>query len=356
MRSSSRRIVGGLGAGLLSLSLAGCATVVGVTDAPTATVGGALPSPQAQAIATQVVAAAEQATAAPGAEGDAVRATAFSGTALTAASADAKLAATVSQEAKNARTLTASPPVVLAVSRGLDYPRSMVVQTTRAQSGLPVLHLLTTPDVRTPYRIAASTLMLPSAAVKAFDKVAQGSPVLGDGSGLVVRPEDLTKRYAASLAFPAAAAPTEAPPTEAPPTEATPTEATPTEATPTDAPFTDDTFATGVRASAVSQSQGLATIATLTQQHDLADVIGGLRVAGGKGALVFTVLDRKDSVVNKPGAVVTPLPAFTALTGLTTVTAEASQHTLEFVAFFVPERGQAVVVGAEEHLVAASGT
>ena len=346
MRSSSRRIVGGLGAGLLSLSLAGCATVVGVTDAPTATVGGALPSPQAQAIATQVVAAAEQATAAPGAEGDAVRATAFSGTALTAASADAKLAATVSQEAKNARTLTASPPVVLAVSRGLDYPRSMVVQTTRAQSGLPVLHLLTTPDVRTPYRIAASTLMLPSAAVKAFDKVAQGSPVLGDGSGLVVRPEDLTKRYAASLAFPAAAAPTEAPPTEA----------TPTEATPTDAPFTDDTFATGVRASAVSQSQGLATIATLTQQHDLADVIGGLRVAGGKGALVFTVLDRKDSVVNKRGAVVTPLPAFTALTGLTTVTAEASQHTLEFVAFFVPERGQAVVVGAEEHLVAASGT
>ncbi|WP_411285414.1 hypothetical protein [Lapillicoccus sp.] len=341
MRSSNRRIVVGLGAGLLSLSLAGCATVVGVTDAPTATVGGALPSSQAQAIATQVVAAAEKATTAPGAEGDAVRATAFSGMALTAASADAKLAATVSAEVKNARTVTASPPVVLAVSRGLDYPRSMVVQTTRAQSGLPVLHLLTTPDVRTSYRIAASTLMLPSAAVKAFDKVAQGSPVLGDGSSLAVRPEDLTKRYAASLAFPAAASPTDAPPTDAPPT---------------DAPFSDDTFATGVRASAVSQSQGLANIATLTQQHDLADVIGGLRVAGGKGALVFTVLDRRDSVVNKPGAVVTPLPAFTALTGLTTVTAEASQHTLEFVAFFVPERGQAVVVGAEEHLVAASGT
>ena len=336
MRSRNRRILGGLGAGLLSLSLAGCATIVGVTDAPTATVGGALPSSQAQAIATQVVAAAEKATAAPGAEGDAVRATAFSGMALTAASADAKLAATVSAEVKNARTLTASPPVVLAVSRGLDYPRSMVVQTTRAQSGLPVLHLLTTPDVRTSYRIAASTLMLPSAAVKAFDKVAQGSPVLGDGSSLAVRLEDLTKRYAASLAFPAAASPTDAPPT--------------------DAPFSDDTFATGVRASAVSQSQGLANIATLTQQHDLADVIGGLRVAGGKGALVFTVLDRRDSVVNKPGAVVTPLPAFTALTGLTTVTTEASQHTLEFVAFFVPERGQAVVVGAEEHLVAASGT
>ena len=337
MRSSSnRRIVGGLGAGLLSLSLAGCATVVGVTDAPTATVGGALPSSQARAIATQVVAAAEQATAAPGAEGDAVRATAFSGTALTAASADAKLAATASPEVKNARTLTASPPVVLAVSRGLDYPRSMVVQTTRAQSGLPVLHLLTTPDVRTPYRIAASTLMLHSAAVKAFDKVAQGSPALGDGSGLAVRPEDLTKRYAASLAFPAAASPTEA--------------------SPADAPFTDDTFATGVRASAVSQSQRLANIATLTQRHELADVMGGLRVAGGKGALVFVVLDRRDSVVNRPGAVVTPLPAFTALTGLTTVTAEASQHTLEFVAFFVPDSGQAVVVGAQEHLVAASGT
>ena len=351
MRSSSnRRIVGGLGAGLLSLSLlslslVGCAAVVGVTDTPTATVGGALPSSQARAIATQVVTAAEMATAAPGAEGDAVRATAFTGKALTAAQADAKLAATVSPEVKNARTLTASPPVVLAVSRGLDYPRSMVVQTTRAQSGLPVLHLLTTPDVRTPYRIAASTLMLHSAAVKAFDKVAQGSPALGDGSGLAVRPEDLTKRYAASLAFPAAAFP-----------GAPPTEASPTEASPTDAPFTDDTFATGVRASAVAQSQGLANIATLTQQHELADVMGGLRVADGKGALVFAVLDRRDSVVNRPGAVVTPLPAFTALTGLTKVMAEANQHTLEFVAFFVPDSGQAVVVGAEEHLVAASGT
>ena len=139
-------------------------------------------------------------------------------------------------------------------------------------------------------------------------------------------------------------------------TEASPTEASPTEASPADAPFTDDTFATGVRASAVSQSQRLANIATLTQQHELADVMGGLRVAGGKGALVFVVLDRRDSVVNRPGAVVTPLPAFTALTGLTTVTAEASQHTLEFVAFFVPDSGQAVVVGAQEHLVAASGT
>ena len=337
MRSSStRRIVGGLGAGLLNLSLGGCAAVVGVMDAPTATLGGALPSSQAQAIATQVVTAAEKATAAPGAEGDAVRAMAFTGEALIAAQADARLAATVSAEVRNARALTASPPVVLAVSRGLDYPRSMVVQTTRAPSSLPVLHLLTTPDVRTPYRIAASTLMLPSAAVKVFDKVAQGSPALGDGSGLAVRPEDLSKRYAASLAFPAVASPADA--------------------SPADAPFTEDTFATGVRASAVSQSQRLAHIATLTQQHELADVMGGLRVAGGKGALVFAVLDRRDSVVNRPGVVVTPLPAFTALTGLTTVTAEASQHTLEFVAFFVPDSGPAVVVGAQEQLVSASGT
>ena len=342
MRSSStRRIVGGLGAGLLSLSLGGCAAVVGVMDAPTATLGGALPSSQAQAIATQVVTAAEKATAAPGAEGDAVRALAFTGEALIAAQADARLAATVSAEVRNARALTASPPVVLAVSRGLDYPRSMVVQTTRAPSSLPVLHLLTTPDVRTPYRIAASTLMLPSAAVKVFDKVAQGSPALGDGSGLAVRPEDLSKRYAASLAFPAVASPADA---------------SPADVSLADASFTDDTFATGVRASAVSQSQRLAHNATLTQQHELADVMGGLRVAGGKGALVFAVLDRRDSVVNRPGAVVTPLPAFTALTGLTTVTAQASQHTLEFVAFFVPDSGPAVVVGAQEHLVSASGT
>jgi len=326
-----RRFVTGLAAGLLGASLTGCAAVAGVSDAPTATVGGAVRSAQAQAIAAQVVGDSARAAAAPGPEGDALRASAYTGDALEAAKADARLTPTLSEETRDTRTLTARAPAVLAVSRGPAYPRSMVVQATRARSGLPVLYLLMTPDVRTPYRIAASTPMLPSASVKAFDPVAQGSTGLGDGSGLVIKPEELARLYAASLAFPA--------PAPEP-----------------DAPFAADSFATGLRASATSQNQGLGGIGTMTQQHEAKDITGGLRVKGEAGALVFAVLDRKDTVLNKTQGTLTPSPQFTALTGLSTVRAEAHLQTLELVAFFVPDAGKAVVVGAEEHLYAASGT
>ncbi len=325
-----RRFVSALGAALLAVSLAGCATVAGVRAAPTGTVGGAVQPAQAQSIAAQVIGASEKAAAAPGPEGDALRASAYTGDALTAATADAKLALALSQEAKDAGALTTAAPVVHAVSRGLSYPRSMIVQTTRATSGLPVLNLLTTPDVRTPYRITASTQMLPSASVKAFDPIAQGSPDLGDGSGLVTPPQELARAYAASLAFPAPAA--------------------------VEVTFASDAFADGLRASATSQAEGLPDVATLTQQHEPKAITGGLRVRGNAGALVFAVLDRTDTLVNKSGATLTPSAKFTALTGLSTLTAEAHLQTLEFVALFVPDAGKAVVVGAEEHLYAASGT
>lgn len=327
----SRRLGTALGAGLLALSLAGCASVAGVEDPPTATVRGALQSSQAQAIAARVIDDAQRAAAATGPEGDALRAAAFTGDALAAAQADAKLASTTTPDSRSSRALTPTRPVVLAVSRGLAYPRSMVVQTTRVKSGLPVLYLLTTPDVRTPYRIAVSAPMLPSASVKAFDPVAQGSPPLGDGSGLAVTPQALVEAYAASLAFP--------PP---PP--------------PSNPPFAPDSFAAGVRASASSQSQGLNGVGTFSQQHTPKGVAGGLRVGAGKGALVFTVLERQDTLRNTSQGTLTPSAQFTALTGLTTVKAQATLRTLEFVVFFVPDAGQAVAVAAEEHLVSATGS
>lgn len=329
-RGASRLVVA-LVAGALSALLTACAGLAGVSDAPTQTVGGAVRPTQAQTIAAKVIGESEKAAAAPGPEGDALRAEAYTGDALVAATADAKLAATLSAQVKGARTSTTSPPVVLAVSRGPSYPRSMLLQTTRAQSGLPVLHLLSTPDVRTPYRIAASTPMLPSASVKAFEPVTQGSTALGDGNGLVRRPEELAQAYAASLAFPAPAPAA-------------------------DRPFAPDTFAAGVAAGASSQNQDLGGVGTFAQQHEATDITGGLRVRGNAGALVFAVLDRTDTLLNKTPGTLKPSAPFTALTGLSTVKAEAQLRTLEFVAFLVPDAGQVVVVGADEHLYAASGT
>jgi hypothetical protein len=174
--------------------------------------------------------------------------------------------------------------------------------------------------------------MLPSSEVPAFDQLTQGAPVLGDdATGLATDPEKLLAAYAASLAFPAPAAGA-------------------------DPPFGDDAFAAKLKQSAKAQNDALSGVGTFTQQHQAKDVVGGLRLAGGKGALVFAVMTRKDTLLNRTQGTITPSPQFQALTGLTSIKAEAVQDSLELVLFVVPDSGRAQVVGAEEHLVSASGT
>jgi hypothetical protein len=327
-----RRLATVAGAGLLAVSLSSCTAIAGISDAPTATVGGAVSSSRAQTIAAQVMDTAQKASAAPGAEGDTLRDAAYTGDALTAAKADAKLAPTLSQDQKDALALTPAAPVVLAVSNGLSYPRSMVVQTTRAKSGLPVLSLLVTPDVRTPFKIAASAPMLPATEVPAFDQVTQGAPSLGDdAAGLAIDPKKLTGDYAASLAYPAAAASG-------------------------DRSFTDDAFATKIKAAAKDQAEKVASVGTFTEQHLAKDVAGGLRLAGDRGALAFTVLERKDTVLNKTTGTINVSEQFKALTGLSSVKAEATLDTLQFVVFVIPNSGQAQAVAAQEYLIGATGT
>lgn len=96
-------------------------------------------------------------------------------------------------------------------------------------------------------------------------------------------------------------------------------------------------------------------IGSFTQVHTAKDVVGGLRVAAGAGALVFVTMDRRDSFLNRTTGTLTPSKQFTALTGLKSLASEAGLSTLEVVVFFVPQSGSAVTVAAEEHLYAASG-
>jgi hypothetical protein len=331
-RLARRRLTVLAGAALLTATLAGCTAVAGISDPPTATVGGAVSGTRAQVIAAQVMDTAQKGAATTGADGDTLRDAAYTGDALTAATADAKLAGTLTKDQKDALAVTSAAPVVLAVSNGLSYPRSMVVQTTRAKSGLPVLSLLVTPDVRTPFKIAATAPMLPATEVPAFDQVTQGAPLLGDDpAGLAVEPGKLVGAYAASLAYPAPAAVP-------------------------DQPFTDDAFAVKVKAAAKDQADKIASVGSFTEQHVAKDVTGGLRLAGERGALAFAVMERKDTVLNKTAGSINVSDAFKALTGLSSVKAEATLDTLEFVVFVIPNTGQAQVVAAQEHLVAATGT
>ena len=131
--------------------------------------------------------------AAPGAEGDTLRDAAYTGDALTAAKADAKLAGTLTQDQKDALALT---PGRAGGARRVQRPELPEVDGrpdhARRSPACPVLSLLVTPDVRTPFKIAASAPMLPATEVPAFDQVTQGAPSLGDdAAGLAVEPAKL---------------------------------------------------------------------------------------------------------------------------------------------------------------------
>lgn len=314
-----------------ALTLGGCGAFVGVGPAPTASVGGVLGAERAQATATRVVDQARRAAATPGPEGDALRAEAFTGDALVAARADARLAAVTSAATTAQQALVDTPPVVLAVGRDLTYPRTMVVQSSLKASGLPVLMLLTTPDARTAYRIAARVSMLPGAQVPGFDPLAAGSPALAPADASSAgRYGKLVEGYAGSLAYPSS------PRSVAPGITA------------------GDAFSTAVRSNAARQAASIASLGSFRQQHEARAVTGGLATAGGRSALVFGVIDRSDTALVKNGTL-TITKAFTALSGLASVTSEADLSTLEVVALVVPASGDATVVGGEEHLYAAQG-
>lgn len=313
-----------------TLGLSACGAVVGVGPAPTATVAAALDGSRAQEIATRVVGQARQASATPGADGDALRTAAFTGDALIAARADAKLASSTTAETKARRELVDAAPSVLTVSRGASYPRTIVAQSRYEQSDLPVLLLLVTPDARTPYRIAASVGMLLGTRVPAFDPLASGSADLAPGDTADGgRYATLLDGYAASLAYPA-------------PTK------------PAAGVAAGDGFASAVRGNAAVQAKAVSALGTFRQVHDVRTVVGGLHTAGGGGALVFATLDRSDTILVRSGTLRLP-SSFTTLSGLTSVSSEADLTTLEVVALVVPSTGDATVVGGEEHLYAASG-
>jgi len=317
---------------VVAVLLGACGALVGVGAAPTATVGAALETDKAQVIATRLVDQARRAAATPGADGDALRDTAYTGDALVAARADARLAKVTPGVTTAQRVLVDTPPVVLAVARALTYPRTMIAQSSLKASGLPVLMLLTTPDVATPYRIAAQVSMLAGAQRPAFDPLAAGSPALAstDTASPAGRYAALVDGYAASLAYPSS-----------PKTVAA-------------GIIASDAFSTAVRANAAKQAAALTSVGSFRQQHDARTVTGGLGTAGGQAALVFAVIDRNDTVLVQNGTL-TLTKAFTTLSGLSSVTSEADLSTLEVVALVVPASGAATVVGGQDHLYAAQG-
>lgn len=317
-------------------SVAGCGAaeaVLGIHEPPRANAtSAAMNVDQAKRVLNRDFTAAQQGETSTGAAAPAALRTAYTGEGLRAAKARVKLAS-VRPTAAGSSILAPQEPRLLAVSRGFGYPRIMVAQTLAAKDSIPILHLLTSPDAATPYRISASATMLPLSTVTPFDPLSEGSPQVSGGRGLAVTPSVLLKAYAAGMAFPAKAV--------------------------TNPPFTADAKAAQVRSGAAQVAKAVASQASFSRAHNVVrDSVYAVRQANGD-ALVFGVIERTDSFTVKSGQAVNTSDnaEFVRLTGKKRITRSASITTLEFVVFAVPRStGRATLVAASEQVVAGSGS
>lgn len=333
----NRRVATLATAAVLASTLSGCGlgkAIAGVHEPPAAVTDIASVTPgQAQGIVERVFTAAGQARNGSAGQVTAARSVAFNGPALTAAIADARLASVAPVLSGASPAIAPERPRVLALPRGAAFPRVIVAQTVPDKGGLPVLHVLTSPDPRTPYRIVESATMLPGTSVRSFTSLASGSALVNDGKDLAVRPQDLLASYAKGLSYPAAKV--------------------------TNPPYAEDRFATQVRAGAAQQAAGVGKYASFEQVHTVVPGSVYAIAQNGGGALVFGVLERTDTfTVKKPGSSLAAPKQFTALVpGRNKLSSKATMRTLEMVVFELPRgSGQASLVGATEHLVSASGS
>lgn len=314
--------------------------LVGIHKAPPANTASApLTVDQAKKIVSRSLTAAYLGETGTGAAAGTELRTAYREEGLRAANGRTRLASILPPAETS--SLRAPHPRLLAVSRGSAFPRFIVAQTVAASGGLPVLHLLTSPDALTPYRISMSVEMVPSATVKPFDPLRKGSSLVSNGpestadeaTGLAVSPTTLLHSYAGHMAFPQKPL--------------------------GNVPFANDSLSAQLRGGASRVAKAVAAQATFTQTHRVVpSSLVAVRQAGGD-ALVFGVMERTDSFAVKRGQKVNTArnKAFVQLTGKEVVTRKATMTTLEFVVFALPRsEGKATLVGAREQLVAGSGS
>ncbi len=320
----------------VAVSVTGCGAahaVLGIREAPKVSASSVPLTPdQAKRILTREFTAVQQGATTTGASARAALRTAYTAEALRAANARVKLAK-LHPAVAGSPLLTPQQPRLLALSRGFGFPRVIVAQTVTSKDPLPILHLLTSPDAATPYRIGFSATMLAASSIKPFDAITKGSPLVTEGPGLAVKESALLKAYAAGMAYPAKAV-----------------------ANPLFAP---DPFAAQVRVKAAAAAKAVVVQARFSQVHKVVPKsLYAVRQANGD-TVVFGVIERTDSFKVKSGQAVNTSAnkAFVLLSGKKRVTKVATITWLEFVVFAVPRStGRATLVAAGEQVLSGSGS
>lgn len=300
----------------------------GNSDGETGSGSPAMAAETAQTTAASAVSAAATSSLDATPAGAAARQKAFVGAALESANAYAKTLPGRTAAEKAEAELATSSVKVLGVSRSGDKPQQILAQTTLKKTGAAVLVLLVADTPGGPFRAAAVTPMLPDAKLDALDPATDGSAAIGDGKGLATSPQDALAAFAASVKYP----------------DPTATKV-----------LADDPLSQQLRQSARAQSQALNNQGAFTQEHDPKGVLGGLRLKGGNGAIVFGHLVRNDAIAMRTPVKLTPAKELTLLTGIKQITTEANLTSNEIVAIVIPASGQARIIAASDQLVAGSG-
>lgn len=300
----------------------------GNSDGGTGSGSPAMAAETAQTTAASAVSAAATSSLDATPAGAAARQKAFVGAALESANAYAKTLPGRTTAEKAEAELATSSVKVLGVSRSGDKPQQILAQTTLKKTGAAVLVLLVADTPGGRFRAAAVTPMLPDAKLDALDPATDGSAAIGDGKGLATSPQDALAAFAASVKYP----------------DPTATKV-----------LADDPLSEQLRQSARAQSQALNNQGAFTQEHDPKGVLGGLRLKGGNGAIVFGHLVRSDAIAMRTPVKLTPAKELTLLTGIKQITTEANLTSNEIVAMVIPASGQARIIAASDQLVAGSG-
>jgi len=298
------------------------------TGSGTASGNPAVAPDAAQSAAASAVGAAATSSLDATPAGAAARQKAFVGAALQSANAYARTLPGRTAAEKADAELAATGVKVLAVSRAGDTPQQILAQTTLKKTGAAVLVLLVGGQPGAAYKAAAVAPMLPDAKLDALDAATDGSAAVGEGEGLSAQPDEVVAAFAASVRFPDPAA-----------TKV----------------LAADPLSEQLRQSARAQSQALNSQGAFTQEHAPKGIIGGLRLKGGNGAIVFAHLVRSDAIAMRTPVKLTPAKDLTLLTGIKQITTEANLTSNEIVAIVIPTSGPARVVAASDQLVAGSG-
>lgn len=242
------------------------------------------------------------------------------------------------------------------------FPRTWA--TITGPEARPQLSVLVQEDVRSPYRVVATTGLLPGAVVPPVATAEQGAPPVDPSSaeGLVLSPQDAVARYAEALSAgdPAASAAEATDEGADQPDAAEPDTAEPdaAEQGPGADVVADDAFRAEVRAER-AEADAVDFFALETTRTPRPDAVRAVATADG-GALVVGVLDSSAvQVVEEEGAVLQLPETVAALAGRDDAPERLEQRWVEVVALVVPpadEPGPVRAVGADRVLVEATAS